>query len=597
MKYSSTLIFLVISILIGVNVHAQKDEFLTFYEQSGYSKTPDYDQTIDYCKELADASPWVSYTNFGKSPQGRELPLLIIDKDGFGQSREVRQTEKIVVLIQAGIHAGEINGKDAGLMLIRDIAITKKLESLLNNVTILFIPIYNVDGHEHFGPYSRINQNGPDECGWRTNASNLNLNRDFLKAEAPETQAWLKLFIEWLPEFFVDIHSTDGADYQYALTYGMETFGLMSSDLNDWQKNTFLKYVENKMEKADYPIYPYVMFRNWHDPRSGLRGGVGNPMLSQAYSAIQNRPGLLIESHMLKDYKTRVSSTYEMLIHSLTILNKESYKLKKMIHESEIYVSGNDFRANKFTLKWQTTSDSQMVDFKGVEYSSEKSDLTGGLWFQYSKEKKNFSIPYFNKFEPKKQVVLPEAYIIPAEWTEVIKRLEMHGIEIWKTTKESKINVSTYKFTDLKWSQKPYEGRQTLVDFNIKQLEETKVFPAGSVVVSMNQATAKVIAFILEPEAPGSFVYWGFFNPIFEQKEYGESYVMEKVAREMLEKDPALKAEFELKKKDNPDFANNQWEILNWFYSKTPYWDNRINAYPVGRILSPSELNKLEFTE
>ena len=576
---------------------AQNDEFLTHYEKSGFKETSRYDETIAFCKQLDKASELVHYTTFGKSLQGRDLPLIIVDKDGMQQAREVQQTEKAIVLIQAGIHAGEINGKDAGMMLIRDIVIHKKHSELLNKVTIVFIPILNVDGHENFSSYGRINQNGPKEMGFRTNAINLNLNRDYLKADALETQAWHKLFLEWLPDFFIDIHSTDGADYQYVLTYGMEIYGNMSEKLTNWQTDVFIKYVEKKMEKANYPIFPYVAFRNWHDPRSGLKSYPGNPMLSQAYSAIQNRPGLLIESHMLKDYKTRVSSTYEMLVHSLTILNKEYYHLQNLIDESERFVSSESFRAKKYTLTYKASSDSSMVKFRGVEYETTTSDLTGGNWFKYSTKPATFEIPFFDKHLPEKQVFLPEAYIIPPEWTEVISRLKNHGIETYTIAEAVSLRVNSYHFANPAWRSNSFEGRQILEKFDLSEVENEREYPQGSVIVGLNQPTAKVIACILEPEAIGSFAYWGFFNSIFEQKEYGESYVMEKIARNMLESDPELKAEFEEKLKNDPDFANNQWTMLNWFYSKTPYWDSRINSYPVGRIMIKSELNKIRYAD
>ncbi len=564
----------------------KEDDLTTYYEQSGYKETPTYEETIEYCKKLADASGIISYQTIGKSPEGRDIPLLVLDRDGYFSAREVRQTDRIVVLIQAGIHAGEIDGKDAGLMLMRDIAVVEKNSNLLRGVTLLFIPIYNVDGHEyHFGPYSRINQNGPEKMGWRTTATNLNLNRDYLKADAPETRAWINLFVEWLPDFFIDIHATDGADYQYVLTYGMEMFGNLYPGLIDWQKNSFIKTVEKKMDKDDFPIFPYVAFRNWHDPRSGLRTWGGNPMLSHSYVAIQNRPGLLIENHMLKDYKTRVSATYRMLVHTLEVLNRDANKLAELNLEADKYTAGEDFREMPYPVEFKPSPDSIMVEFKGFEYEVVKSDLTGGNWFQYSKTPKTFNIPYFNQIIPVTKVTLPVAYIIPPQWTEIIDRIELHGVNFYRLKEPAKIKVQTYQFSDVKFSSQPFEGRQMLNSFDYEIIEEEKEFPAGSVVIDMEQGAARVVAQILEPDAPSSLLKWGFFNAIFEQKEYAESYVMETKAREMLENDPGLKAKFDIKMKNDKDFASNPRAILNWFYTNSPWWDDRINKYPVGKIM------------
>jgi hypothetical protein len=319
--------FFVFLLLISVSSFAQTDEWATFYERSGKKETPRYRETMDFCRRLAMSSDWVHMTAFGKSGMGRDLPLLIIDNHGLSNPDAIKASGKIILLIQACIHPGESEGKDAGMMLIRDLVIRKQFPGLLDRVSILFIPIFNVDGHERFGPYNRINQNGPEEMGWRVTATNLNLNRDYLKADAPEMQAWLKMFNTWMPDFFIDTHTTDGADYQYVLTYQMELYGDMDPGLTDWSKNSFLKDWSGQLEKAGFPVFPYIEFRNWHNPESGIEMSVGPPMLSQVYTSLRNRPGLLLETHMLKPYEQRVSATYEALKISIGILGKESVNL------------------------------------------------------------------------------------------------------------------------------------------------------------------------------------------------------------------------------------------------------------------------------
>jgi hypothetical protein len=592
MIYYGRKIIAVILCLFAGAVMAQIPEWRTYYEKSGYQETPRYDETIRYCRQLAAGSPWIEYTTFGVSPQGRALPLLIADDNGNFEPQAVRASGHVVLLIQACIHPGECDGKDAGLMFFRDIAIYKTLTGLLNNVTILFIPIFNVDGHERFGPYNRINQNGPKEMGWRTTAQNLNLNRDYLKADAPEMKDWLVLFQKWLPDFFVDIHVTDGADYQYVVTYGVETAGNMDATLTKWVKDYFVPLFQKQLDKSGYPAFPYVSFRKWYDPRSGLITRAASPRFSQGYTAVQNRVGILIENHMLKDYRTRVTGTYVALKTICEILNSQYKDILKMNLAADETAASTSFRQHPFTLDYKTTGDSVMVDFKGMDYEVVKSDLTGGDWFRYSKTPKMYKLPYFNVQEPVVTVTLPEGYIIPAEWTSVIDRLAEHGI-IYQTLKAPvKLKVQTYKFSDPQWSSTSYEGRQ-MMKAKTDTVEEEEEFPAGSVVVDMNQRASRVIAHILEPSGPDSYVYWGFFNTIFEQKEYAETYVMEAMAHRMVEKDPALKAEFEQKKDADPDFAKSQWAMLNWFYSKTPYWDKKLDVYPVGRIMSRSVLDKI----
>jgi len=582
-------------VFLSFLLKAQDTTFRTYYEKSQYVSTPRYSETIEFCKKLDKASPLLHFSTFGKSPEGRELPLLIADKNGNFTPEAVRKSGNAVLLIEACIHAGESDGKDAGLMLLRDIAIYKKSLPLLDHVTILFIPIFNTDGHERFGPYNRINQNGPEEMGWRTTSQNLNLNRDFMKADAPEMQAWLKLYNKWLPDFFVDCHVTDGADFQYTMTYALETKGSMEKDLTSWTENVCEKYLVSEMKKSGFPVFPYVQFRNWHDPRSGLTVGVAPPMLSQGYTAIQNRPGLLIETHMLKPYKARVTSTYTMLTHTLVLLNKEYKTLQTLVAKADVYTSGEQFRKEPFPVNFsESFTDSTKIEFLGFEYTIDTSDLTGGLWFKYNNQKPaTWQLTLFPDCKADKFVSLPEAYLIPPQCITLIDRLQVHGIKMTLLSHESTCNVRMSRFSNMHWQQRPYEGHHKLT-YNLNDTIEQRTFPAGTVLVEMNQRTARVIAHLLEPASPDSYAAWGFFDAYMEQKEYAESYVMETMARDMIRENPALKAEFELKKASDKQFAADPDEMLNWFYFKSPYGDNRMNLYPVGRIIEKKELDRIK---
>lgn len=583
-----------IFVFLSLTSIAQDAEWATFFELSGKKETPRYQETMDYCKRLELNSKWIHMTSFGKSAMGRDLPLMIIDNQGLTDPKAMHASGKLVLLIQACIHPGESEGKDAGLMLIRDLVIGKKFPGLLDHVSILFIPIFNVDGHERFGQYNRINQNGPQEMGWRVTANNLNLNRDYLKADASEMQAWLKMFNTWMPDFFIDTHTTDGADYQYVMTYQMELYGDMDPGLTDWSKKIFLKDWSAQLEKAGFPVFPYIEFRKWHDPESGIEISVGPPMLSQAYTSLRNRPGLLLETHMLKPYGQRVSATYEALIASIVILGQESAKLKGLIRQADNDVAGKEFRTIGFPLRFETLKDSTMVNFLGIEYKKMKSEITGDDYYQYDKTKTTFQVPYFDKTKPVLFARLPEAYIIPAEWKTVIDRLELHGIKIKRLARDTTLTISTWKFSNPKWQSNPYEGRHLLNSFESNEISISRDFPAGSVIVDMAQPGAKIIAHLLEPKGNGSLLYWGFFDAIFEQKEYAENYVMEPLAAKMLTENPSLKTEFEKKKAEDSVFAKNPNAILNWFYSKTPYWDSRKDVYPIGKIYDRKSLDGLK---
>ncbi|KAA3610479.1 MAG: peptidase M14 [Calditrichaeota bacterium] len=585
---------LLLFFLFSTIIFAQdsNNDWKTYYEKSGFKETPHYAETIEYCKRLADASPMITYTTFGVSPQGRDLPLLIIDKNGNSTAEQVRRTNNVVFLIQAGIHSGEIDGKDAGFMLIRDMIIEGKNKDLLDHVTILFMPIFSVDGHERFGAYNRINQNGPEEMGWRVTAQNYNLNRDYLKADAPEMQSWLKLYNTWLPEFFADCHVTDGADYQYAVTYSIEFKHAHHKMVGDWVKNGYLDSVMPAMEKSGFPMIKYVWFKKVHDPKSGIGLGIAGPRYSNGYTILHNRPGLLIETHMFKDYKTRVDGTYQLLKHSLQILNRDYLKLRDAIAQADAKTRKDEFRKKTYPLKYKQMEDSVLIDFLGYEYTIEKSDLSGGDWQRFSKDSVTMKIPLFNNYQPDITAQLPEAYIVPVEWTKVIDRIKLHGIRFETLNEEHKIKVSSFKFSNEKWSERPYENHHTLT-FDVEKIEEERLYPKGSIVIPMNQRTAKVIAHILEPKGPDSFLFWGFFDSVFEQKEYAESYVMEEYARIMLANDENLKNKFEQKLKEDKVFAADPSKILKWFYRQSPYWDKRINKYPVGKIFDKEVLKRI----
>lgn len=582
-------VFLLILLLFSAasELAAQEIQWQTAYELSGFRATPRYDETMRFISQLDAHSDRITTASFGKSPQGRDLVYLVYDRDGLSDAAAIRKAGRIVLMVQACIHPGESEGKDAMLTFLRDLLVNGSMTKHFEKVSLLFIPIFNVDGHERFGPYGRINQNGPVEMGWRTTAQNLNLNRDFLKADAPEMQAWLRLFDAWKPSFFIDTHTTDGADYQYVLTYALETGGNMVAPLTQWQEQTYLPFIEKEMHKAGFPIFPYVSFRQWHDPRSGLVSGVAGPMFSQGYTALRNCPGLLIETHMLKPYKMRVESTRKMIEATLELLNKQSEELSKLISEANDYTASDDFREKPFPLKFEVNMlDSTMVSFDGFAYDITKSALTGGDLFTYDNTNAvTFKLPLFNHTKISNEVKLPEAYVIPPEWTEIIRRLQLHGVRMTKLEKETYLDVETYFFNSVTWQKSPYEGRHRVAQAQFETRLKTMPFAEGSALVPMDQPLAPLIAQMLEPRGNGSFLEWGFFNVIFEQKEYAESYVMEPLASKMCDSIPGLKEAFEAKKAENADFAANDWAQLNWFYSQTPWWDSHYMVYPVARIM------------
>ncbi len=581
------LVLLLVSLLM-----AQSNDWQTFYEKSNFKRTPRYAETIAFIEKLAQASPWVDYQTFGKSPQGRDLPLVILDKDGHFTPEAVRQSDKVVVLVLSGIHAGEIDGKDASLMLLRDIAIYRKMTNLLDHVTVLFVPIFNVDGHERFGPYNRINQNGPAEMGWRVTAQNLNLNRDFLKADAPEMQAFLHLFQRWLPDLLIDCHVTDGADYQYVVTYGLDKSPQVTPALRRWTKTVFEPLLVEGMEQAGILTTEYFWIRDRKDPTRGLFRGVLSPRFSTGYGAVQNRIFLLIETHMLKPYRQRVNATYHMIQRVLEIANDRYFELQKVNFEAD--TESRQLAGQFLPLTFRIdTRDTTWMEFRGKAVELDSSEISGTTWVKFLREPRTYHAPVFQKPLVQDSARVPEAYLIPPQWQLPLERLRLHGVHMAYLREPITLTVDSYRFQDVKWQQNSYEGHHR-VSYRIIPVTEERTFPRGTVVIFMNQRVNRVIVHALEPAAPDAFVAWGMWDTIFERKEYAENYKLEILARQMLKQNPQLRQEFWKRVQSDSAFAHNPRERLQFFYERSPYWDAQYNRYPVGKLYTiPQKLKKI----
>ncbi|MEJ7577446.1 MAG: M14 family metallopeptidase [Pyrinomonadaceae bacterium] len=576
------------------NVHGQSSSppvppgWQTYAERTDYRETSRYNETIEFSRRLAASSNTIRFTSFGRSPQNRALPLLIAAKGDAFTPQAARKRNKVVVLVQACIHAGESDGKDAGLALLRDIGITKTREALLDRVVLLFIPIYNTDGHERFSPYNRINQNGPREMGWRANSTNLNLNRDYMKADAPETQAWLRLWNEWNPDLFIDCHTTDGADFRYNVTYQFEGHENVSPSVGRWMREVFERRVVPAVESDGNLLAPYLTLRDGRDPAKGLEGFIATPRFATGYAAMRNRPGLLIETHSLKNYRSRVRGTYDVLRRTLEEISRAPDELLRLARESDVETInlGRQPRpSNHVALSVELTDKSVPFEFKGVEYRRESSEVSGQMRLIYGAKPLDLNVPFFNEAKAKVTVAVPRYYVVPPQWTEVIDRIQWHGIEFERLREELTIDVESYRFSEVRFSPNSFEGR-VLPVYKVAAVRERRTFSSGSIVIETAQRGARVLMSLLEPEAPDSLLAWGFFNPVFEQKEYAEDYVLERIAREMMEKDENLRREFNQRVANDPKFAANPRERLRFFFDRSSYRDEQLNLYPVARVES-----------
>jgi len=577
--------FFLFLLLISSLFSQQSDYWKTHFEKSNYLETPRYEETINYFRKFEKHSPYAKMFSIGKSAEGRNIYVLIISKDRAFTPELARKTNKPIVFIQNGIHAGEIDGKDASMILLREILITKEKSYYLENAILLVMPIFNVDGHERFSPYNRINQNGPKEMGWRTNAQNLNLNRDYMKADSPEMKAWLKFFNQWLPQIFIDCHTTNGADYQYEITYSCERYGNVHPELGEWIKNDFVPFIEDEVQKSGYLIAPYVWFRG-DEIKNGIVEGVTSPRLSTGYVAIQNRVALLVETHMLKDYKTRVFATLTMLDAVIRKANQTGKNLVELINQTDKKVIDEIANRKKYLpVKFQMSNEFVPFTFKGIKYEKLPSKISGKEKIVYTGEKFEMEIPLYNKPVAVDSINAPEFYLIPRAYSNIVEILNLHGVKYEVLKSAQKYLVERYRFDEnTVWQKRPYEGRIMLTT-KYETFVDTLIAEKGDYLIPVNQRAVKVIIHLLEPKSGDSFVSWGFFNSIFERKEYYEDYVMEKLAEEMYNSNENLRKEFEEKLKSDTTFANSPEQRLEFFYRRSPYFDKQWLVYPVSRVI------------
>jgi murein tripeptide amidase MpaA len=568
-------------------------QWQTTAEATDYKKSSTYDEAIAYSKRLDRATQFITYQTYGKSGEGRDMPLLIAATGNAFTPELARSQGKAVVLIQAGIHAGEIDGKDAGFALLRDIAITKTRMDLLKDVVILFQPIYNVDGHENSNAYMRINQNGPDEMGFRANAMNLNLNRDYIKADAPETRAWLALWNKWKPDLFIDCHVTDGADFQYNVTYEYAHFQEVSPAIKQWMDEHFDGVVVPKVEKEGNLLTHYIQFAG-REVTGGVSTFVATPRYATGYTPLRNRAGLLIETHVYKPYKSRVRGTYDVLRYTVEEAgrSKGSLFVANISADTVTIERGKTYDPTRqYPLALEVTNKPTQFAFKGLKYTMEDSAVSGGKRIVYGAEPMNITIPRYDEARVDKSAAPPLYYIVPPQWQEVIEVVNAHGIKYERLKEPLSVEVESYRLTEPKWSTSSFENRVTLAAKQTSVIE-TRIYPAGSVLIPLDQEAANIAVHLFEPNGPDSLVYWGFFNSIFEQKEYGEAYILEKLAKEMLEKDPKLQEEFDRRLLD-PAFNRSPQARLRFFYERSPYYLNqKVGVYPVGRIVKPLPVKK-----
>jgi len=579
------------------------DPWITPAERSDFITTPGYKETMNWFKKLADASPLLTMITIGKSVEGRDIFMIIASTEKNITAASLKKSGKPLFLAQAGIHSGEIDGKDAGMMLLRDIAFGNK-RSLLDKVNFLFIPILSVDAHERSSAYNRPNQRGPQNQGWRTNAQNLNLNRDYAKLDTKEIRSVIKVINDYDPVLYMDIHVTDGADYQYDITFGGLGQQGYSHDIRDWLENTYKPFADKDLTSNGHIPGPLLNAFNGNDFSQGNIVTTGGPRFSDSYGDLRHLAAILVENHSLKPYKQRVLGTYVLLESTLKLLATAGKSLKQITEKDKAV------RAVKFPIAWKVPqmkntvsfdvlSNQQLpgagsavpdsIHFLAIASIMHKSTVTNSDYVEWLGKPATTMIADYRSTDPFDFITRPKGYWVPASWDEVITRLKLHGIKMHVIKEPREVTVEMYRIIDHTFGDdnnktEPFEGHMQVTGTTKTEMHK-QLFPAGSVYISTDQPLGDLAMVLLEPISKDSYFSWGFFHSIFQRTEYIEAYIMEPMAKKMLEESPALKKEFEEKKAADKTFANDQYAILTWFYSKTKFYDERYLLYPVGREL------------
>jgi hypothetical protein len=547
--------------------------------------TATYAEVMAYYQKLSKQyAGQMKLINYGTTDVGKPLTLVVLSKDKVFDPALIKKQNKRVLLINNGIHPGEPEGIDASMMLTRDLLKNNKLPK---DVVLCFIAVYNIDGCLNRG-VSRINQNGPRAYGFRGNYKNLDLNRDFIKADSKNAWAFETILNTWQPEVFLDNHTSDGADYQYVMTLIETQKDKQNPILAEYTSKTLSPELYKRMAKSGYEMTPYVEELK-ATPDSGIVSFLETPRFATGYTAQHNIISYITETHMLKAFDKRVYATYDFMQHLVDICQRDAKLIGEVKHKADEQVKNQ----TTFALNW--TLDEQKYDtitFKGFTGAYKTSGVSGLPRLYYDRSKPfTKTIKYYNTYKATASADKPVAYVIPQAWQKVIELFRLNNIKMRRLTHDTTLDLQMYYIADYKTGQRPYEGHYLHSNVKLNPVDAKVKFYAGDYVVYTDQALNRYIVETLEPQGVDSFFAWNFFDSVLGAKEYYSDYVYEDVAAEELKNDPELRKKLDDEKAKNPQMANSAAAQLNFVYRNSPYFEKTYLRYPVGRLLTKTNLD------
>ncbi len=567
------------------------DSLLTPFEKGNGNQTCTYEECINYYELLTKRFDICKLETFGTTSIGKPLHLFTIDKDKKFTRTSATEKNKVVLFINNGIHPGEPDGIDASMMFARDVLMKGELRALLNHCVIVIIPAYNISGMLNRNSTLRVNQNGPESYGFRANRQYLDLNRDFIKCDSKEALTFNEIFSLWSPEIFLDTHVTNGADYQYVMTYVPTHPDKLHPLLANYERVQLIPELEKRMKDAGFEMTPYVNLKST-TPDSGIISFFDSGRYSTGYAAMHNCIGFMPESHMLKPYKQRVTATYTFLLQTLNILYQDADIIVTNKRKADDEVK----KQKEFVLQWQLNEKKvSTIPFKGYEAEYSLSSVTGLKQIHYNRSKPfTKDVFYYANYIPRKSTNKPIAYLIPQCYEAIIERLQKNGVLLQQVKKDTSIELSTIRISQFSTSPHPSEGHypHEEVDYSLSNKMQVQIFK-GDCIVLCNQSLNHYIIETLEPDAEDSFFTWNFFDATMQRKEYFSAYVFEPLAETILRDNMELRNEFEQKKKTDTIFAGDAHLQLKFIYERSQYAEPWYKIYPIYRLNSESELNSI----
>lgn len=577
----------------------------TLAELSNFQQTGRTDEVERLSEELARKWPEaVNSFEYGRSGEGRPMRALVVSRTGALTAEQIQARNIPLLMLQGGIHPGESDGKDAGFIALREMLEGAAAPGVLDRIAILFVPAFNTDGHERTGRWNRPNQVGPEETGWRTTSVNLNLNRDYTKADAPEMRAMLRLIDSWDPLVCADLHVTDGADFEPDVSIQVEPINQGDPDLRASAVGLRDRLIDRLAELGSLPLNFYPDFAKTDDPASGFALTVYSPRFSTGYFPQRNRYTVLVETHSWKKYEHRVKVTFNTIVTLAELAaaqGREWLELSRAADETAKALGGRDVTLD-YVTRWREPSragtavdqrddeGARMIEFRGYAYTRNQSAISGDLVTVYDpKTPQIWRVPMRDAVKPLLVVRAPGAgYVVPVGFVpEIAPRLAAHGIAtVAVKGRRTGVRANLFRASEVKFSAAPFEGRMR-AQIDGTWTDAATDIEAGALFVPVAQRLARLVMALFEPRAPDSLAAWGFFNACFEQKEQMEPYVAEKIAAQMLAADPALRAEFAAKLEADPYFAASPGDRLEFFLRRHASWDERYNLYPVMRVDVP----------